>query len=278
MRYDLLGSVRTQGVRCDIRRYRHGPDGPRIAQAPQSVLSYHVGPAPKVMLRHATAARGRSQRRGSLAYLDRTERWECETDGTPITALMAFFEDGFSGQLGSDVDPHALADPLLQELMALVYAEMRAPNHGSRNAIEAAVSLMRVKLCRLMVMPPAALASEPGVGLSSDQLALFTGCIRSSRGSTPSIELLARTCGMSRRTLIRRFVATTGQTIAEFISADRDERAKALLSGSDLSIKEIAYEVGYTTPSNFGSAFKRRLGETPAQFRLSRRSLGNHPD
>lgn len=57
-----------------------------------------------------------------------------------------------------------------------------------------------------------------------------------------------------------------GQTVVEYLTAVRLNRAKLLLSASDLPVEEIAYEVGYT-PNYFFSIFKKMEGVTPLKYR-----------
>ena len=60
----------------------------------------------------------------------------------------------------------------------------------------------------------------------------------------------------------------TGQTIHNFQKTIRLEKAKQLLADRDLTIKEIAFGLGYKRPSHFDEIFKEHIGITPSQFRL----------
>ena len=50
---------------------------------------------------------------------------------------------------------------------------------------------------------------------------------------------------MSERTLVRRFRAETGESLAGWIARRRVERARALLEDSDLTVSEVAHAVGF---------------------------------
>ncbi len=63
------------------------------------------------------------------------------------------------------------------------------------------------------------------------------------------------------------FKKHTQLTIVSFIRQIRLTRAKALLRGTDLSIKEIARQVGFDDASYFGRQFKREMGLSPESFR-----------
>lgn len=92
---------------------------------------------------------------------------------------------------------------------------------------------------------------------------------------------LAKQAAMSERTLIRRFRATTGMTPADWLTSARIDRVRELLEGTTLSINEIAARTGLGTPSTLRHHFRKRLGLSPAAYRLQfampGREIGNHP-
>jgi AraC-like DNA-binding protein len=82
----------------------------------------------------------------------------------------------------------------------------------------------------------------------------------------PSLAEVAREQHLSPRTLIRRLrrIGTTyKQMIDELLSA----RARELLAGDKLKVKEVAAALGYDNPANFGKAFKRWSGVSPGAYR-----------
>ncbi|WP_394559195.1 GlxA family transcriptional regulator [Aquipseudomonas alcaligenes] len=85
------------------------------------------------------------------------------------------------------------------------------------------------------------------------------------------IEHLARRFGFSERNLKRRFLAATGISPNQYLQRVRIDKAKKLLIATRMSVKEIAYEVGYENTSFFVRLFKRELGSTPARWRQAGR-------
>lgn len=61
----------------------------------------------------------------------------------------------------------------------------------------------------------------------------------------------------------------TGKSPKEYIQFNLIERAKDRIAGSNLSISEIAYELGFTYPQHFGRLFKKYTGMTPNEYRTS---------
>ncbi|MDC8004128.1 response regulator [Aureisphaera galaxeae] len=82
-----------------------------------------------------------------------------------------------------------------------------------------------------------------------------------------STESLVNSLGTSRTQLHRKVKALTGMSIMRYVNRIRLERAKELLEKSQLSVSEIAYEVGFEDTSYFSSNFKKMYKATPSSFR-----------
>ncbi|WP_280834717.1 helix-turn-helix transcriptional regulator [Mycolicibacterium frederiksbergense] len=63
------------------------------------------------------------------------------------------------------------------------------------------------------------------------------------------------------------FTETFHTTPYQFVLDRRIQRAKTLLTTSDLSITETSAAVGFSTPSHFTTTFKNRVGVTPSAYR-----------
>ncbi|HEY4111209.1 helix-turn-helix domain-containing protein [Puia sp.] len=60
---------------------------------------------------------------------------------------------------------------------------------------------------------------------------------------------------------------STGKSTLEHIHLELVERAKSLLWGTENSISEIAYELGFEHPSHFTKIFKAKTGKSPSEYR-----------
>ncbi|MEO6094800.1 MAG: AraC family transcriptional regulator [Fibrobacteria bacterium] len=87
--------------------------------------------------------------------------------------------------------------------------------------------------------------------------------------STWTLDVLARTAGLSRAALAQRFKRLAGDTPAHYIAKVRVQRAMDLLRATDDSVERIAQRVGYGDPFVFSKVFKRIQGVSPRQFRTS---------
>lgn len=63
------------------------------------------------------------------------------------------------------------------------------------------------------------------------------------------------------------------QSVSEIIETRKLVEAKSLLTTTDKTVAEIAYELGYNENSYFSNVFKRKSGQTPGEFREEMRSL-----
>jgi transcriptional regulator GlxA family with amidase domain len=79
---------------------------------------------------------------------------------------------------------------------------------------------------------------------------------------------LVEVSGLPERTFMRRFRDATGMTPLDYVQALRLEEAKQMLETGDLSIEAVANEVGYEDASFFNRLFRRKVGMSPAQYRL----------
>ncbi len=86
-------------------------------------------------------------------------------------------------------------------------------------------------------------------------------------GTTLSIRDLALEFRLSPAYLQRLFKHQTGISMGEWLSEQRLQRAAKLLANSYMSVKEIAYTVGYEHASSFIRAFERRFSQAPLRYR-----------
>jgi len=81
------------------------------------------------------------------------------------------------------------------------------------------------------------------------------------------VDELAREACLSRAHLNRKLHALTDLSPAELIRRVRLERARQLLENNAGSIAEIAYQVGFGSPSHFSASFRERFGILPSEVR-----------
>ena len=83
----------------------------------------------------------------------------------------------------------------------------------------------------------------------------------------PTIIELARLVGLNEFKLKKGFKELFHTTVFGYVFHQRMSRAKQLLLDTTSPIKDIAYEVGYSSPQHFSNAFRRRYGVAPNRVR-----------
>jgi AraC family transcriptional regulator len=83
------------------------------------------------------------------------------------------------------------------------------------------------------------------------------------------LDALAQLAGMPVQTFISAFRRAFHTTPYQFLLDLRIDRAKTLLASTTQGVAEIAVSVGFSTPSHFATAFRKRVGISPSLYRDS---------
>jgi AraC family transcriptional regulator, regulatory protein of adaptative response / methylphosphotriester-DNA alkyltransferase methyltransferase len=89
-----------------------------------------------------------------------------------------------------------------------------------------------------------------------------------------TVAVVARAIASSPRQVQRAFEEVGGTSFTAFLREVRLRNAAALLAAQPLTVRQVAFLVGYRQPAHFAKAFRRRYGTTPAQFRDRERGRG----
>lgn len=82
-----------------------------------------------------------------------------------------------------------------------------------------------------------------------------------------NVEDICKSMGVSRIQLYRKTKALLDYSISDYILNRRLQKAKYLLLNENLSIAEITYQVGFSSPTYFSTVFKARYDCTPTEFK-----------
>jgi len=103
--------------------------------------------------------------------------------------------------------------------------------------------------------------------VDDEAVALALDHMREHVGNTIYVEEVARAAGVTRRVLELRFRAALGTSVYAEAQRLHFERALELMPEPALTLGEIAYASGFESPSVFASAFRRRHGVSPSEYR-----------
>ncbi|KAA3640683.1 MAG: AraC family transcriptional regulator [Bacteroidetes bacterium] len=79
--------------------------------------------------------------------------------------------------------------------------------------------------------------------------------------------LLTQKLGFDYAYLSRLFSSEEGQTIQQFVMAQKIEKVKELLTYGELNLSEIAYQMNYSSSAHLSNQFKKITGLTPSGYK-----------
>lgn len=85
--------------------------------------------------------------------------------------------------------------------------------------------------------------------------------------SSLSVETISSALGLSRVQMYRKVKQLTGQSPVEIIRVTRLKKAERLLKTTQMTVSEISYDVGFSSPSYFSKCFKDYFGVQPGEVR-----------
>lgn len=92
--------------------------------------------------------------------------------------------------------------------------------------------------------------------------------IESNLGGAIGQKDLLEAANMGSTKFKKTFKQVTGLTVTEFVSSERIELAKRLLTDHDMSIDEVAHRCGYARATSFSALFTKSVGIPPRKWRL----------
>ena len=88
------------------------------------------------------------------------------------------------------------------------------------------------------------------------------------------LEKLAKKCNLSLSRFKHRFKEEIGIPPTEYIIRKKLEKARKLMDDDALSIKDIAYDLGFSAPTYFSTVFKQYYGYSPTTYKSQKGLLG----
>ncbi len=86
----------------------------------------------------------------------------------------------------------------------------------------------------------------------------------------PGIKALAKSAGLNEHQLKAGFKEIYGNTVFGYLLDHKLDHARVLLDTGKLKVNEVAFQIGYTNPSHFIAAFKKKFGITPKKYLMQK--------
>jgi AraC-like DNA-binding protein len=88
----------------------------------------------------------------------------------------------------------------------------------------------------------------------------------------PSLKELAKFAGLNEYQLKMGFKEIYGNTVYGYLLDHKLDHSRALLDSHKYQVNQVAYEIGYTNPSHFIAAFRKKFGITPKKYLMGKSS------
>jgi len=161
---------------------------------------------------------------------------------------------------------------LMTGLMRQLYRELSTPGFASDMSIESIGHLLLIEIARHFQSQRR--PNRPARGtLAPTHLARIREYLEETHsGARLTTHVLADLCGLNADHLRRAFRNSTGQSLGNYIEQVRLAKAHRLLREGRLTLKQIAYQLGFASAHGFSQAFKRQAGLTPKEYHRGVRS------
>jgi AraC family transcriptional regulator len=275
-------SDRLGWVGLEAARYRAAPASD-IHQPPLThhMLILYTRPPRELTLWHEGVKRDVLPWAGSVSVVPAGSQVRWRWSGCK-DSLHIYLERGLVARVAAeafDLDPARIMVPFLDGLdlpqlraaMLAVDAELTADSAGGRLAAESLANVLAVHLIRHVVASRHPARRGNGA-LPPGRLRAVVEYVEEHLDAGSTLGQIAAVAHLSTYHFARQFKAATGLPPHQYVILRRVERAQQLLQGGDdLSLAEVAARAGFTDQSQFSRQFKRLVGVTPGQFRMSAR-------
>jgi AraC family transcriptional regulator, activator of mtrCDE len=208
-------------------------------------------------------------KRGQVAFVGGGAYYAGKQDFSNLLQIIPIRFGFYNNQTNKQLEP--LSDSLYysyntkntEELEFLFLEIIRLHNQTGNLLTDSNMSsLLHTLLCRTLHEAEKSVYSKPESGLDK-----VHEWLRSHPLDRSNIDELAKKAGISRKYFTTLFKRQYGLSPKNYQVSQRMNYAKYLLQESDISIKEIAMQLGYTDQYIFSKQFKNIIGKAPSLVR-----------
>lgn len=218
------------------------------------------------------------QTAGNVAVISAATALKSWYDDAEQDDIYLHLEPEFIKQtaIGADLNPDKIEivtsldsrSPVIESMARMAFDELQRNDATATNLYaDSVANILAIQLLREYSsekMPP---EKRYVNGLTNKKLTLVLELIESDLSEDLPLKVLANAVGLSEYHFLRMFKQSTGYTPHQYVISQRVERAKELLKKTDMTITEIAYLLGFSTPAHFTHHFRRKTGFTPTEMR-----------
>lgn len=173
--------------------------------------------------------------------------------------LLPFFHEQF--MLAQSPFFHELNTGRLQEYLEQLLSLYSIPQQNRDWKASACIDNLLTHLLTLQIKNNIQTSS------TSDDIRFLIIYMENNFNQPLTLDYLSNFVGISKYYLSREFKKYTGFSPNDYLISLRVNRAKSLLINSNLTVTQIAHEVGIHSINNFINLFKKKVGMTPIQYK-----------
>ncbi len=191
-----------------------------------------------------------------------------EREGADVVCASIDFGAGDENPLLRGL-PGLLSVPLaelpgLDLAQQLLFSEAQASRCGRGAVVDRLTEVLVIQLLR-HAMAHRLVDGGVMAGLADARLSKAITALHADPARAWNLDAMAGLAGMSRARFAAHFTRTVGIPPGDYLTGWRMGLARTLLR-KGLAVKQVAVEVGYTSPGAFGRVFLQRIGSTPTRW------------
>lgn len=269
-----------RGLRSN--RFRYATEGFYLPGFKGHAVVVHLGPTAELAERAEGRLHRALVRKGDVsvvpAGLESEWWWE---DGKKVDRVHTYLDPALLREAASEAgaDPDrvevlnsvSVRDPFLEQAGMALLEEIASGGPAGRLYAESLASVLAVHLLRnhssLGRGASRSLDPERAGRLPEASLRATMDYVGDNLSGDLSLAEIAATVNLSPYHFARAFKRSIGLSPHRYVVRQRIERAKELLTNTDLPVGEVAKRTGFASPSHFSQQFRRAVGVAPSAFR-----------
>ena len=207
-----------------------------------------------------------------LVFIPAGSKLEFNFDGKgPLEKYFVHFDLNYSvGTLSDYFEVPNLIVPKDEDKVESLFSEIIKNLYDSENPISSVASSGAMMALVANTLEDGGATFSYAKNPETKEMYKIAEYIESRYRESISVSELSEAFGYSTTYFTKKFKRTFGCTPTDYISNLKIERARRLLSGSEMTVTEIASDLGFSDASHFSSVFKMKTGLSPATYRKER--------
>lgn len=194
--------------------------------------------------------------------------WGNSADGRDAMLVGTYRSSGEVGDiLLASLPPHLLIEATDNPIVTLLMQEIGTDGVAQASVLDRLLDLLLIRAVRTWTAQDSNAEHSWLTAERDPAVQQAIRLIHSSPAKSWTVESLAGSVGVSRASLARRFHDRVGKPPMAYLNQWRLAKAADLMSDQRFTLSAIARQVGYASPFSFSTAFKKRYGVSPQEYR-----------